>query len=164
MEADNGKRASSAHRTHRVRHANERRRDLPSKWHPMFHIGDVQHPLCHAYERLKRKLSNNPVRHYGLLKFLRRATLTSTGGSSSSIYNHAHYAPALRTPGIPHPYLRSGHGHGRGRRAADFMRGVPRADLHTPRGVRRSALGARGLLGGVQCARARAGTEGLARR
>jgi hypothetical protein len=104
----------------------------------------------------------NPVRHYGLLKFLRRATLTS---SSSSIYSPNHYAPALRTPGIPHAYLRSGHGHGRGgRRAPDFMRGVPRADLHTPRGVRRSALCARGLLGGVQCARARAGAEGLARR
>ncbi len=30
VEADHGKRAS-AHRTHRVRHANERRRELPSK-------------------------------------------------------------------------------------------------------------------------------------
>ena len=41
---------------------------------------------------------------------------------------------------------------------------VPRADLHTPRGVRRAAVASRGLLGGVQCARTGAGTSGLARR
>ena len=98
--------------------------------------------------------NQNPVRvrHYGLLKFLRRATLTSSSGSSS-------YAPALRTPGITHAFLRPGL-----RRAPDHMRGVPRADLYPPRGVRRATRGARGLLGGVQCARARAGTSGLARR
>jgi hypothetical protein len=105
-----------------------------------------------------------PVRHYGLLKFLRRATLTSGGGGgSSSSINYNYYAASLRTPGIPHAFLRSGHGLGRSRRTPDFMRGVSRADLHTPRGVRRSSLCARGLLGGVQCARARAGASGLAR-
>jgi hypothetical protein len=101
-----------------------------------------------------------PVRHYGLLKFLRRASLTK-GGSS-----YSYYAAALRTPGISHAFLRPGLGLGlgRGKRASDLMRGVPRVDLHSPRGFRRSTLGARGLLGGVQCARARSGTSGLARR
>lgn len=163
MEADHGKRAST-HRTHRVRHANERRRELPSKYYPCS-IGITTTRGGPLSMTITMTDLEKLVRHYGLLKFLRRATLTSngSGSSNSSIYSANHYAPALRTPGIPHAYLRSGHG-GRGRRAPDFMRGVPRADLHTPRGVRRPTLCARGLLGGVQFARARAGTEGLARR
>jgi len=125
IRADRDKRAST-HRTHRIRHPYERRRELP-------------------------------IRHYGLLKFLRRASLTRGRGSSSS--SSSYDAAALRTPGIPHAFLRSGLG-----RAPNFMRGVPRADFHPPRGVRRPTLGSRGLPGGVQCARARAGTSGLARR
>ena len=104
---------------------------------------------------LRLALTNlEPVRHYGLLKFLRRSSLAPGHGHS-----HSHSA-TLRTPGGPHAFLRPG----RGRRATDDMRGVPRAYLHTPRSVRRAAVGARGVLGGVQCARARAGAPGVARR
>jgi len=126
IRADHDKRAGTHRARCRVRHPNERRKELP-------------------------------IRHYGLLKFLRRASIASGGhGHGSS------YAAALRTPGVSHAFVRSGLG--RGRRAADHMRGVPRTDLYPPRGVRRAASGTRGLLGGVQCARARAGTSGLARR
>jgi hypothetical protein len=159
VEADHDKRAST-HRTRRIRHANERRRELlPSR---------CNIPLTVLVTDLETK----PVRHYGLLKFLRRASLAR--GSSSSSHTSGlgsasgggggcgYYAAALRTPGISHALLRPGLG--RARRAPDLMRGVPRADLHTPRGVRRAAVGSRGMLGGVQCARPRAGTSGLARR
>jgi hypothetical protein len=111
-------------------------------------------PFSPLYKNLalQRALTNlEPVRHYGLLKFLRRTSL------SPSSYGHS---ATLRTPGGPHAFLRPG----RSRRATDDMRGVPRAHLHTPRGVRRAAVGARGVLGGVQFARARAGAPGVARR
>jgi hypothetical protein len=110
--------------------------------------------LPHKTLALRLALNLEPVRHYGLLKFLRRTSLAPSHG-------HGHgYSAALRTPGGPHAFLRPG----RSRRATDDMRGVPRAHLHTPRGVRRTAVGARGVLGGVQCARARAGAPGVARR
>ena len=126
--------------------------------------------ICHdgtPLTVLVTDLEAKPVRHYGLLKFLRRASLAKGSGSHSGLGSasggHGYYhAAALRTPGISHALLRPGLG--RARRAPDLMRGVPRADLHTPRGVRRAAVGSRGLPGGVQCARPRAGTSGLARR
>ena len=83
------------------------------------------------------------VRHYGLLKFLRRAA----------------HASALRAAGGPHAVIRPG----RGRRASDELRRISRTHLHPPRGVRRAPLGARGVLGGVQRARPRAGASRMAR-
>jgi hypothetical protein len=156
MEAD--KRAS-AH-AHRVRHPNERRREPPPSTSTFLSFPFLS---CHSHPR-SQKLSHSipniltppfpshfstpkpapdAVRHYGLLKFLRRAG----------------YASSLRVPGGPHALLRPG----RTRRAADDMRRVSRAHLHSSRGVRRTSLGARGVLGGVQRARPRPGAPRLAR-
>jgi hypothetical protein len=146
MEAD--KRASK--HAHYIRHSNERRKDLsstrtssPSPSHHKFKLLLPLFPV-HLLFSPRTGTRPRPVRHYGVLKFLRRAS-----GHPS----------ALRVPGGPHALLRPG----RGRRAADDMRRLSRAHLHPPRGVRRSALGPRGVLGGVHRARSGPGAPRLAR-